>query len=108
MANNEQLDKTPNLAWVIIKDWLDHKLIIVLVLAVLSSAYAVVYFAWKNRLLNTQVQKLQDSQDRLDVDWRHMLLELNALSEHSRIEQMAKDDLKMKRAIPADEIIIEP
>ncbi|AWB68747.1 cell division protein FtsL [Saccharobesus litoralis] len=107
MASRDKQAKQPNLAWLIIKDWLEHKLVIFLVLCVMSSAYAVVYFAWKNRQLNTEVQKLQDKQDRLGVDWRHMLLELNALSEHSRVEQIATKQLEMKRPDRAEERIIE-
>lgn len=105
VKDNKQ--KQPNLAWLIISDWLEHKLVIVLILSVLTSAYAVVYFAWKNRQLNTQMQQLRDKQDQLDVEWRHMLLELNALSEHSRVEQIAKKQLDMKRPKRVDERIIK-
>ncbi|NTS76594.1 cell division protein FtsL [Catenovulum sp. SM1970] len=98
--------KQPNLAWVIMSDWWAHKVIIVLILAVLTSAYSVIYFAWKNRDLNTQLQQLQDEQDTLDVDWRHMLLEHNALSEHSRVEKVARKQMQMKRPERKDEVVI--
>lgn len=102
----ERKDKMPSLAGLIISDWLEHKTVIVLILAVLISAYSVVYFAWKNRSLNTEVQQLRDGQDQLDVEWRHMLLELNALSEHSRIERIATKQLDMKRPERKEENIL--
>lgn len=103
----ENKPKQPNLAWLIIRDWLDNKALLALALLVLVSACSVIYFAWKNRELNTELQLLQDKKDRLDVDWRHMLLEHNALSEHSRVEKIAREQLDMKRPDAKDEKIIK-
>ncbi len=78
-----------------------------LIIAVLVSGYAVIYYAWSNRQLNAEYQRLLENKDKLDVDWRHMLLEHNALSEHNRIEQIARDKLKMVRPQGAQEKVIK-
>ncbi|MCU4674219.1 cell division protein FtsL [Catenovulum sp. 2E275] len=110
---NEKQDKTtdksrqPGLVSSIISDWLEHKITIALLLFVLASAYAVIYYAWNNRQLNTELQRLLEDKDKLDIDWRHMLLENNVLSEHNRVEQIAKDKLNMQRPSGEQEIIIK-
>jgi cell division protein FtsL len=57
----------------------------------------VIYIAWMNRQINTEIQELRNTKDKLKIEWRHMLLEHNALSEHSRIERIASKKLKMTR-----------
>ena len=103
------IEKTrhPNLASSIVADWLEHKVVIFLILAVLASGYAVIYYSWSNRQLNTELQRLLEDKDKLDIDWRHMLLESNVLSEHNRVEQIAKDKLNMQRPTAEQEIIIK-
>lgn len=111
--NKENLDKKsnkprqPSLVGSIIADWLQQKMTIFLILVVLASAYAVIYYAWSNRQLNTELQRLLEDKDKLDIDWRHMLLENNVLSEHNRVEQIAKDKLNMQRPTGEQEIIIK-
>lgn len=106
-AERKTKSKKPNLVLAIMQDWWQHKLVLLLVVVVIVSAYAVIYLAWKNRDLNHQMQSLKNEQDSLDVEWRHMLLELNALSEHSRIEKEAGDKLGMKRPSADEELIIK-
>jgi len=111
--SKEKLDKAsnkprqPSLVGSIIADWLQQKITILLILVVLASAYAVIYYAWSNRQLNTELQRLLEDKDKLDIDWRHMLLENNVLSEHNRVEQIAKDKLNMQRPTGEQEIIIK-
>ncbi|EWH11194.1 cell division protein FtsL [Catenovulum agarivorans DS-2] len=99
--------RQPNLAQVLLTDWLSHIWVVILVIAVLMSAYAVIYYAWGNRQLNAEVQQLLEDKDKLDIDWRHMLLEHNALSEHSRIEQIAREKLDMVRPQGQQEKVIK-
>ncbi|WP_017444405.1 cell division protein FtsL [Gayadomonas joobiniege] len=100
-------DRQPNLARLLLADLAKHWQIPVLLIGILASAHMVIDFAWKNRQLNSELQVLQEEKDKLDIDFRHMLLEHNALSEHNRIEQIAKDKLEMKRPLGKDEIIIK-
>lgn len=106
-AKELEKSRQPNLVGGILLDWYQHKWIIVLLLLVLASGYAVIYYAWNNRQLNTELQRLLEDKDKLDIDWRHMLLEHNVLSEHNRVEQIAKDKLDMVRPQGDQEIIIK-
>ena len=89
--------KQPNLALLIFNDWLEHKMLLMLMFFVVFSSCSVIYIAWMNRQINTEIQQLQDKKDQLKIEWRHMLLEHNALAEHSRIELIARKKLKMLR-----------
>lgn len=97
-----------NLAKLVLLDWWQNKQLILLIILVLVSAYAVIYISWSNRQLNVELQKLVEQKDTLDIDWRHMLLEHNVLSEHSRVEQVAREQLKMSRPEGEQEKVINP
>ena len=57
-------------------------------------------------LLTITLNQLQDERDKLDIEWRHLLLEQNALAEHSRVSDIAKSKLQMARPSPLKEKII--
>ncbi|KMT65718.1 hypothetical protein XM47_08000 [Catenovulum maritimum] len=111
--DEEQLEKEfdksrqVNLATAVLLDWWQNKVLVVLILSVLASAYGVIYYAWSNRQLNSEMQKLLEEKDKLDIDWRHMLLEHNALSEHSRVEHIARGQLGMVRPSGEQEKVIK-
>ena len=44
--------------------------------------------------------------DQLDVEWRHLILEQSALTEHNRIENLVKTQLKMHRPSPEEEVVV--
>ena len=44
--------------------------------------------------------------ERLDEEWRNLLLEENALSEHNRVQKFAVTELEMKRPDPDKEVVI--
>jgi cell division protein FtsL len=44
--------------------------------------------------------------DQLDVEWRHLILEQGALTEHNRIESMVKKQLNMRRPSPDEEVVV--
>lgn len=99
-------DRQPNLAYLLLVDFFKHWQVPVLICGILFSAYQVVNYAWENRQLNAKLQMLLEEKDKLDIDFRHMLIEHNALSEHNRIEQKAKEKLNMKRPQGDEEKII--
>ncbi|EEZ42511.1 putative cell division protein FtsL [Photobacterium damselae subsp. damselae CIP 102761] len=43
----------------------------------------------------------------MDIEWRNQLLEENALAEHSRIERLAEQELKMERPTTTNEVVIK-
>ncbi|WP_371188119.1 cell division protein FtsL [Thalassotalea maritima] len=78
----------------------------VLAIAVLLSAFSVIYMSHLNRQATIQLERLYSERDELDVEWRNLRLEQHSLAEHSDIEIKAKQHLNMYRPKASEEIII--
>ena len=68
---------------------------LLLVIAALVSAVWVVQIKHGNRALTTEQSRLRDEADHLEVEWSQLQLEEAAHSSHARIEQIAREQLKM-------------
>lgn len=95
-----------NLAKEIGQDLVRYKWLLLLAVLVIGSALLVIVVTQGTRQLTSEYNELMAEQDRLDIEWRHLLLEQNTLMEHSRIELLARDKLGMKRAAPAEEKLV--
>lgn len=95
---------------IIIKDILaNSKLQLLLLFVVVISALLVVYVTHQTRLITAQNQQLLMDRDYLDVEWRNLILEENALGDHSRVERIASEKLHMQHVDPAmEQIVIKP
>ena len=83
-------------------DLLRHgKIPVILLVAVLVSAILVVTTAHRTRLLTAEREQLVLERDALDIEWRNLILEENALGDHSRVEQIATQKLQMQHVDPA-------
>lgn len=89
--------------WHDIQHYLFGYLILILVVI---SAFAVIYFTHLNRQATSEVEQLLAQRDALDIEYRNLLLEQSSLAESSDIESKANKLLKMKRPTPETEIII--
>lgn len=90
--------------------WLDIKrysFSYLLLITVVGSAFAVIYFTHIHRQSTNELEQLMSQKDKLDIEWRNLLLEQNSLAEHSVIESKAKKLLNMKRPTPETEIVIK-
>jgi cell division protein FtsL len=67
-----------------------------LVMAVLGSAFGVVFMSFQNLSLMNEIGMLKKQRDALDIERRNLRLEQSAISEHSRIEQIAREQLQMQ------------
>jgi cell division protein FtsL len=67
-----------------------------MIAAVLASAVGVVYVKHQSRRLFSDSQELIREADRLNVEWNMLQLEQAAWSAHGRIEQVARERLKMR------------
>ncbi|MFT5235419.1 MAG: cell division protein FtsL [Shewanella sp.] len=95
-----------NLPKIVLLDLWHHKWALLLACAVIGSAITVVYTSHVTRkYINQWDQKLQDK-DRLDIEWRNLLLEEQSQSEHSRITRIASKELEMNRPLPKEEIVV--
>ncbi|MFY2507799.1 cell division protein FtsL [Vibrio pectenicida] len=98
----------PNLAKLIALDLVTIGRIPLLVLTLIfSSAMAVVFTTHHTRQAITEKDLALQERERLDNEWRNLLLEETALAEHSRVQEIAKDELQMKRPDADKEVVID-
>jgi len=106
VINNER----HSLPAVIGGDLLRHgKLPVILLIAVLVTSIMVVITTQKTRLLTAQREQMVLEKDSLDIEWRNLILEENALGDHSRVERLAVEKLHMQHVDPSQErIVVQP
>ncbi|NRF24663.1 cell division protein FtsL [Vibrio coralliilyticus] len=99
---------TPNLAKLIALDLLTVGRVPLLVLILISaSAMGVVFTTHHTRQAITEKDQALQERERLDNEWRNLLIEETALAEHSRVQEIAKDELQMKRPDSDKEVVID-
>ncbi len=76
----------------------------VLILVLLISALTVIYSKYQSRLIFIEIQKQERELDQYEVEWGQLQLELTTLAEQNRVEQVAREQLKL--VMPAREKII--
>ncbi|MDC9593702.1 cell division protein FtsL [Xenorhabdus sp. IM139775] len=82
------------------------KLPLILLVAVVVSAISVVTVTHQTRLLIVEKEHQVIQLDALDIEWRNLLLEENALGDHSRVERIATEKLQMQHVDPGKENIV--
>lgn len=90
----------------IFTDLMAYKWPLFLGVLVLINALCIVTITHETRLLVVDQNRLLAEQDRLEIEWRHLLLEQSSLSEHSRVRELALDKLNMKRPVTSDETLV--
>ncbi|NVK26217.1 MAG: cell division protein FtsL [Gammaproteobacteria bacterium] len=94
------------LAKSILKDISKYKLTILLLIINVVTAVAVVHWAQLNRQMVIQQDVLLQQRDDIDHHWRLLLLEQRSLAEHSRVENIARERLGMKRPTTDEEVVV--
>jgi cell division protein FtsL len=94
------------LATILLKDLARNFMRVLLFIAVILTAFGVILSVHENRQLSIKLEQLMQEQDELDVEWRHLVLEQSALTEHNRIETMVQQKLNMRRATTKEEIVV--
>ncbi len=90
------MKKPQNLMSIIVNDLLGaHWVLVLVILAVTSTAIAVTWSTQQNRNLNAELARLLVQQTSYENDWRKLRLEHRSLAEHARVEQLAKQKLGM-------------
>ncbi|EOD56977.1 cell division protein FtsL [Aeromonas molluscorum] len=90
----------------IVQDLWRHKLQIALAVAVLLTSFAVILVTNMTRVMTSTQNDLMAEEDRLNIEWRHLLLEQGTLAEHSRVAALAMDKLQMARPLVTTEKVI--
>lgn len=80
-------------------------IIAVLIPVVLSSALGVVYAKHQSRKLFVQLNELQQQRDGMNVEWGQLQLELSTWATNGRIEQVARQRLRMTN-VDFDQVVI--
>ncbi len=80
---------------------------VALTLAVIASAVAVVHAKYLTRIAFSDLQKLREQRDTIDVEWNRLRLEEAALSTHVRVEHKARYELGMFAPRVGDVLLIE-
>ncbi|EGR3363471.1 cell division protein FtsL [Vibrio parahaemolyticus] len=98
---------TPNLAKLIATDLITvGRWSLLLLLLIMASAMGVVFATHHTRQAITEKDHTLVERERLDSEWRNLMLEETALAEHSRVQDLAKKDLEMKRPDGDKEVVI--
>ncbi|AEF01988.1 cell division protein FtsL [Alteromonas sp. KS69] len=95
-----------SLLLIIVSDLTRNKLRVLLYLAVLLSGMAVILGSHQNRQQVIALEDLMQQKDELDVEWRNLVLEQRALTEHNRIETLVEKQLDMYRPTADDEVVV--
>lgn len=79
-----------------------------LVLAVIASALGVVYAKHQSRKLFVALQGLEAERDEMNIEWGQLQLEQSTWATHGRIEEIAREQLKMTTPAPDTVVIVWP
>ncbi|RWU11137.1 cell division protein FtsL [Pseudidiomarina gelatinasegens] len=98
--------RVPALVSVLFDDFRQHLVLVLLFLMAITSALAVIYVSHGHRLLTIERDELLSERDALDIEWRHLQIEQNTLTEHNRVERIAEQRLNMVRAEAEQEVLV--
>lgn len=98
--------RVPNLLSVLLEDIRQQLMLVVLFVAVIASALAVIYVSHSHRLLTIERDNLLSQRDDIDIEWRHLQIEQNTLTEHIRVERIAQQQLDMVRPEADQEVLV--
>lgn len=79
-----------------------------LVLAVIVSALGVVYAKHQSRKLFVALQGLEAERDEMNIEWGQLQLEQSTWATHGRVEELAREQLKMTTPAPDTVVIVWP
>lgn len=82
------------------------KLPLCLLAGIIVTAVTIVTTTHHTRLLTAERERVVLERDALDIEWRNLILEENALGDHSRVERIATDKLQMQHVDPGEENIV--
>lgn len=96
---------SPNLAKIIAIDLVTvGRLPLILLLMILATSMGVVFTTYHTRLAVTEKDKTLVAREKLDSEWRNLLIEETSLADSSRVETIAKNELSMERPDSSKEV----
>jgi len=79
--------------------------LLLLVFVVMASAIGGIYAKHEARKLFTKLQRLNVERDKMEVEWGQLQIEQSTWSTYARVEQLAREDMKM-RPPTANEVML--
>jgi cell division protein FtsL len=83
-------------------------LVAALWVAVLGTSLGVIYAKHEARNRFYELQQLIGVRDDLDIEWGQLQIEQSTLARHGRVEQAARDQLRMTIPQASDLRIVQP
>jgi cell division protein FtsL len=69
--------------------------VMLLLVMVEACAMSVIYTTYKNRALFSELEKMRDDAEEMQVVWHQLLLEQSTLDSFNRVADIAQKNLKM-------------
>jgi len=82
--------------------------VVALWVAVLGTSLGVIYAKHEARNRFYELQQLIRVRDDLDIEWGQLQIEQSTLARHGRVEQAARDQLRMTIPQASDLRIVQP
>ena len=82
--------------------------LLVLALAVFSSAVVVINAKHQNRKAFVDLQTLHKQRDEMEIRWGRLQLEQGAWTTHGRVEQLARKELDMVTPPIKSVVVLQP
>ncbi|CCQ10353.1 Cell division protein FtsL [Pseudoalteromonas luteoviolacea B = ATCC 29581] len=98
--------RQPNLFVEIFKGLFEHKFVAFLLVLIFFSSLSLVQVTHLTRQQLIEQDKLLQQRDELDLEWRYLVVEEEFYSQHARIEEVAINQLGMKRPTSKDEQVV--
>jgi len=82
-------------------------LLMILAVVCVISAIALVYTKHESRSLFVELEQLTTERDELNIEWGQLQIEQSTWATHARIEQVALEELALKRPKSTEIYLIE-
>jgi cell division protein FtsL len=73
---------------------------------IVITAITCVYARHESRNQFTQLQSLITQRDALEVDWGRLQIEQSTWSGHARVEQLARNKMRMRDPVPEEILVV--
>ncbi|WP_038183235.1 cell division protein FtsL [Vibrio rhizosphaerae] len=107
MTQTKNSQSSPNLVRVILTDLFTvGRLALFLLFIIFVTAMGIVFTTHQARMAITAREHEMVEREHLDSEWRNLLLEETALSDNSRVQDLAQKDLNMIRPDADKEVVV--
>ena len=101
------MENRESLLRLILNDLGRNIFVVLLMLALVSSAFYKIYITHNTRLLVTQKEQLSQEQDNLSIEWQSLQLEEQTFGESSRVRRIAEKKLLMIQPKKNNTVLVE-